>query len=101
MMQKQPAPTARMKLTFHDSDVTNYFFFCTYISRAVAFYLQIFIRKWTAILLLDTVTIPYALTIFVLAVKIKFIIILLIVLTLNEIHVIRNLKKSEWTKFVL
>lgn len=40
-------------------------------------------------------TIPYALTIFVLAVKIKFIIILLIVLTLNEIHVIRNLKKTN------
>lgn len=35
-------------------------------------------------------TIPYALTIFVLAVKIKFIIILLVVLTLNEIHVIRK-----------
>lgn len=42
MTQKQPAPTARMKLTFHDSDVTNYFFLYIYFTCSCFLFTNIY-----------------------------------------------------------
>lgn len=99
MTQKQPAPTARMKLTFHDSDVTNYFFLYIYFTCSCFLFTNIYTQMNCNIIIRhsDNSLCSYYLCF---SCKIKFIIILLIVLTLNEIQCTCNkkLKKKRMNK---